>query len=181
MSDTNNIIFEDRFAVDVSCSSLIFKPQSGADTSQDVDKDGKKFDRVSRITATSLSLNMSLTLDIAVELYPLQAAEKFSLAIARSLVPEELSEAQNGDGESENGDGVKKIKRELWRGGDMGLAGDYDYVMHGKVYKFDDSAQGENQTTAYLSFGGLLMALRGSYRHLAGVVVGENVYLLMRK
>lgn len=36
-------------------------------------------------------------------------------------------------------------------------------------------------STAYFSFGGLLMALRGSYRHLAGVVVGENVYLLMRK
>lgn len=35
--------------------------------------------------------------------------------------------------------------------------------------------------TAYFSFGGLLMALKGSFRHLANVVVGENVYLLMRK
>ena len=35
--------------------------------------------------------------------------------------------------------------------------------------------------TTYFSFVGLLMALRGSYRHLASVVVGENVYLLMRK
>lgn len=34
---------------------------------------------------------------------------------------------------------------------------------------------------AYFSFGGLLMALKGSFRHLANVVVGENVYLLMRK
>jgi hypothetical protein len=34
--------------------------------------------------------------------------------------------------------------------------------------------------TAYLSFGGLLMALRGSYRHLQELVIGENVYLLIK-
>ena len=35
--------------------------------------------------------------------------------------------------------------------------------------------------TAYFSYGGLLMALRGSYRHLSKLVVGENIYLLIRK
>ncbi|KAK8853215.1 hypothetical protein IAR55_003917 [Kwoniella newhampshirensis] len=163
MAETSNIIFEDRFTVET------------------VDKDGKKFDRVSRITAPSHNLNMALTLDIANELYPLAVREQFTLAIARSLIPEEL---ENGDADGADGDGeggVKKIKRELWRSDDQGLAKDYDYVMYGKIYKFDDSAQGDNQTTAYFSFGGLLMALRGSYRHLASVVVGENVYLLMRK
>ncbi|WVR07683.1 hypothetical protein IAU60_004725 [Kwoniella sp. DSM 27419] len=161
MADSN-LIFEDRFTVET------------------VDKDGKKFDRVSRITAPSHNLNMSLTLDIANELYPLSVGDVFTLAIARTLVPEELE--TNGDEEgSENGEAQKKIKRELWRSDNQGLANDYDYVMHGKIYKFDDSAQGDNQTTAYFSFGGLLMALRGSYRHLASVVVGENVYLLMRK
>jgi hypothetical protein len=57
----------------------------------------------------------------------------------------------------------------MWRGGDQGLAEEYDYVMHGKVgrrtvvvaarlesdgfsrdpcqiYKFDDSARGADQT-----------------------------------
>ncbi|WRT70229.1 uncharacterized protein IL334_007224 [Kwoniella shivajii] len=162
MADGTNIIFEDRFTVET------------------VDKDGKKFDRVSRITAPSHNLQMALTLDLANELYPLQVGEVFTLAIARSLVPEELEVNVDGEG-SENGEGTKKIKRELWRSENMGLGEDYDYVMYGKVYKFDDSAQGDNQTTAYFSFGGLLMALRGSYRHLASVVVGENVYLLMRK
>lgn len=33
----------------------------------------------------------------------------------------------------------------------------------------------------YISFGGLLMALRGQTRHLAELVVGENVYCLIRK
>lgn len=35
--------------------------------------------------------------------------------------------------------------------------------------------------TAYASFGGLLMALSGSYRHISGVSVGEYVYLLIRR
>lgn len=35
--------------------------------------------------------------------------------------------------------------------------------------------------TAYASFGGLLMALSGSYRHISGVTVGEYVYLLIRR
>jgi DNA-directed RNA polymerase I, II, and III subunit RPABC3 len=73
---------------------------------------------------------MHLTLDIASELYPLQSGETFTLAIARSLVPEE-SDADAGD-EVVDG-GSKKIKRELWRSGEQGLAGDYEYVMYGKV------------------------------------------------
>ncbi|WVW86155.1 hypothetical protein I302_108196 [Kwoniella bestiolae CBS 10118] len=163
MAESSNIIFEDRFTVET------------------VDKDGKKFDRVSRITAPSHNLQMSLTLDLANELYPLDVGEVFTLAIARTLVPDELNTAEDEDEEGNDGQSTRKIKRELWRSENMGLGEDYDYVMYGKIYKFDDSAQGDNQTTAYFSFGGLLMALRGSYRHLAGVVVGENVYLLMRK
>jgi DNA-directed RNA polymerase I, II, and III subunit RPABC3 len=120
---------------------------------------------------------MELTLDIASELYPLAEGDVFSLLVARSLKPDDADEDMDtaADGET------RKIKRDAWRAEDQGLANDYDYVMHGKVYKFDDSAQGDNMTTAYISYGGLLMALRGSYRHLANVVVGENVFLLMRK
>lgn len=141
-----------------------------------MDQDGKKFDRVSRIVATSREMNMHLTLDIASELYPLAAGDVFSLAIVRNLKPEEADIDDEQDA-----DAPKKIKRELWRADDQGLANDYDYVCYGKVYKFDDSLKGENMTTAYFSWGGMLMALRGSYRHLANVIVGENVYLLMRK
>lgn len=35
--------------------------------------------------------------------------------------------------------------------------------------------------TAYASFGGLLMALTGAYRHVSNITVGDNVYLLARK
>jgi DNA-directed RNA polymerase I, II, and III subunit RPABC3 len=44
---------------------------------------------------------------------------------------------------------------------------------------------GESKTkqnrTAYASYGGLLMALSGSYRHISNVTVGEYVYLLIRR
>lgn len=50
---------------------------------------------------------------------------------------------------------------------------------YGKVYKFDEGAQ--DTVTAYASFGGLLMALTGSYRHVANLTIGQNIYLLMRR
>lgn len=36
-------------------------------------------------------------------------------------------------------------------------------------------------STAYASFGGLLMALTGAYRHVSSITVGDNVYLLARQ
>lgn len=50
-----------------------------------------------------------------------------------------------------------------------------------QCYKYEDVPGPEKDATVYISFGGLLMALRGSTRHLAEIVVGENVYCLIRK
>lgn len=74
---------------------------------------------------------MHLTLDIANELYPLSAQDVFSLAIARNLIPEESANAE-ADDIDEIGGG-KRVKKELWRSEDQGLAADYEYVMYGKV------------------------------------------------
>jgi len=68
-------------------------------------------------------------LDIAPELYALAPEETFTLALAKSLVQEEL----DVNGEEEDEDAPKKVKRELWRSEDQGLAADYEYVMYGKV------------------------------------------------
>ena len=35
--------------------------------------------------------------------------------------------------------------------------------------------------TVYASFGGLLMSLTGSFRHLTSVVLGDPIYILLRK
>lgn len=88
---------------------------------------------VSRIEAHSHNLSTHLTLDIANELYPLASHETFTLAIARSLVPEELEAAQADGEDGDGGEGSRRVKRELWRSEDQGLAADYEYVMYGKV------------------------------------------------
>lgn len=103
---------------------------------------------------------MHITLDIHNELYPLAANDSIFLTLARSLVADSEADADvemDADGEK-----VQKVTREMWRGGDQGLAEQFDYVLYGKVsrnlrlivlyslgqvYKFDDSNKGENQTS----------------------------------
>jgi len=73
-------------------------------------------------------------------------------------------------------------ERDVWRPdgkGRRGLEDDYDYVMYGKIYKFDGGTS--EFVTVYCSFGGLLMSLHGSFRHLTSIVLGDPVYLLLRK
>jgi len=136
-----------------------------------IDKEGKKFDRVSRLYAHSKNYDMDLTLDYNVELFPLQKEQNFALALASSL-------ARGGS----SGGNAAEDERDVWRPdgkGSRGLEDDYDYVMYGKIYKFDGGV-GEI-VTAYISFGGLLMSLTGSFRHMTSIVLGDPVYLLMRK
>lgn len=76
---------------------------------------------------------MDLTMDFNSEIYPLKIAEKFSFVLASSL----SNEASSNTG------GVEK--RESWRErqpGERDLSDEYEYVMYGKVYKFEDSNKG---------------------------------------
>eukprot|EP00833_Pecoramyces_ruminatium_P017296 jgi/Orpsp1_1/1191328/evm.model.d7180000084991.1 len=86
------------------------------------DKGGKKFDRVSRIQGRSENYEMDLTLDVNTEIYPIEIGDKYALMLASSL---------SLDGTDKN---------EIWRDQlKNSLADDYDYVMYGKVFKYDDS------------------------------------------
>ncbi|MCO5613852.1 hypothetical protein L7F22_068130 [Adiantum nelumboides] len=139
--------------------SILFDSQF---TVKAIDPDGKKFDRVSRIVAHSSSLSMDMSLDIATDIYPVSASQNLTVVIASTL-----------------GRGEATEDSEAWRiDKPSGLADEYDYVMYGKVYRYDDSAS--DIVTVYASFGGLLLALTGSYRHLSNLAVGSNVYLLIR-
>ncbi|KLO14481.1 RNA polymerase I [Schizopora paradoxa] len=162
MSRASNFVFDDMFTVDA------------------IDKDGKKFDRVSRLFAHSLNNDMQLTLDYNIELYPLKVDEDFSLVLASSLARGGTEATANGT--AEGGDEEKKDTHQ-WRPdgkGRRGIEEDYEYVMFGKVYRFADEKTKE-VVTAYISFGGLLMSLTGSYRHMTNIVLGEQVYLLLRR
>ncbi|KAJ3204720.1 hypothetical protein HDU67_009347 [Dinochytrium kinnereticum] len=133
----------------------------------DVDKAGKKFDRVSRLNATSEASDMNLILDINSEIYPLKVADKFTLVLATSLMAD-------GSGMDEG--------REPWRdfGSKRTLADEYDYVMFGKVYKFDENV-GKDEAAFYASFGGLLLCMSGDPSQIAKIQLGQELYLLMRK
>ncbi|KAG2146683.1 RNA polymerase I [Suillus clintonianus] len=155
-STSSSIVFDDIFTTDA------------------IDKDGKKFDRVSRLYARSKNYDMDLTLDYNIELFPLVNGDSFAMALASSLSRDGSAPTDGEDGEDKD--------RDVWRPdgkGRRGLEEDYDYVMYGKVYKFDTGSS--DIVTAYASFGGLLLSITGSYRHLTNVVLGDPVYVLLRK
>jgi len=162
-ANASNIVFDDIFTI------------------SDIDKEGKKFDRVSRLYAHSKNYDMDLTLDYNIELYPLKSDESFALALASSLAKGPAANT-NGAGAGAGNVGEEDKDEPVWRPdgkGRGGLEEDYDYVMYGKVYRFD---QGNAEiVTAYASFGGLLMSLTGSFRHMTSIVLGDPVYILLRK
>ena len=86
----------------------------------------QKYDRVSRLTCNSTDTSTTFTLDVNSELYPCAVGESLSLALASTL---------SLDG--------KEDTRNSWRevsNGEQTLANDYDYVCHGKVYRFEEGA-----------------------------------------
>jgi hypothetical protein len=139
---------------------------------------------------------MDLTLDYNTELFPLQVGQNVVLALASSLSRDPAG-SQEATGEEDR-------DRDVWRPdgkGRQGFEDEYDYVMYGRVYRFDPGT-GEvvyvslahclsrlthwhifraRFRTAYASFGGLLMSLTGSFRHMSNIVLGDPVFLLMRK
>ncbi|KAL1952051.1 hypothetical protein VTO73DRAFT_1200 [Trametes versicolor] len=154
-SNTSNIVFDDIFTINA------------------IDKEGKKFDRVSRLYAHSKNYDMDLTLDYNIELFPLQSGQSFALALASSL-----SRAPQGPAGADDED----KDRDVWRPdakGRKGLDDDYEYVMYGKVYRFDGGSA--EIVTAYASFGGLLMSITGSFRHMTSIVLGDPVFILLRR
>ncbi|KAH8997628.1 hypothetical protein EDB92DRAFT_1440541 [Lactarius akahatsu] len=153
---TSNIVFDDIFVI------------------KKINPDGKKFDRVSRLHAVSKNYSMDLTLDYNSEIFPLNNGQDVALALASSLA--------RGPAGSQEGAEEEDRDRDVWRPdakGRRGLEDDYGYVMYGRVYRFDPGT-GE-VVTAYASFGGMLMSLTGSFRHMTNIVLGDPVFLLMRK
>lgn len=129
--------------------------------------DAARYNKVSRVVASSTtSSDIKITLDVNTDLFPLSANDSVTFTLASSL-------SLDGDAES--------TAQASWRppkAGEKSLADDYDYVMYGTVYKFEEGA--EDKISVYVSFGGLLLCLEGGYRNLSSLKQ-ENVYLLMRR
>ena len=88
-----------------------------------VNPDGKKFDRVTRIVCRGENYDMALTLDYNSQIYRLPLSCKFLLVLARTL----------------NLDGSLDVN-EYSQDGLPSLMDNYEYVMHGKVFKVTQPA-----------------------------------------
>ncbi|CAF9903890.1 MAG: hypothetical protein GOMPHAMPRED_000599 [Gomphillus americanus] len=129
--------------------------------------DAKKYDRAARITAeNSVSGgDYKIELDINNELFQVLVGDTLVIALASTL----------------SLDGQKDDSR-LWRDisrGQTSLADMYEYVCHGKVYRFEESENFEN-LKVFVSFGGLLLYMEGPYKRLTPLRI-DYVYLLARK
>jgi len=131
---------------------------------KDIDKDGKKFEKVSRINGVSENYEMELILDVNVDIYPIEINSKLSFALASTL-----------DLEGAPDDGVFNQTNK------PSLMDKYEYVMYGKVFKFQEEHSTLPKVAMYVSFGGLLMMLKGDPRNLQGIESDSRIFLLMRK
>ncbi|CAB4061804.1 RPB8 [Lepeophtheirus salmonis] len=135
---------------------------------KDIDPEGKKFDRVSRLHCESESFKMDLILDINSWIYPIELGDKFRLVLANTL---------REDGFPDSGE---------WNPTESGpsRADSFEHVMYGKIYRIEGdeiSSETSGRLAAYVSFGGLLMRLQGDANNLHGFEVDHYVYLLMKK
>ncbi|EDO16334.1 hypothetical protein Kpol_1059p24 [Vanderwaltozyma polyspora DSM 70294] len=133
------------------------------------DVDPGRYNKVSRIEASSTTQEQcKLTLDINTDLFPVSVQDQITVAVVTSL-------SVDGNGENDNSAGRS------WRPpqpNERSLADDYDYVMYGTAYKFEEVSK--DLIAIYYSFGGLLMRLEGNYRNLNNLKQ-ENAYLLIRR
>eukprot|EP00761_Pharyngomonas_kirbyi_P009365 gb/GECH01009381.1/.p1 GENE.gb/GECH01009381.1/~~gb/GECH01009381.1/.p1 ORF type:complete len:147 (+),score=27.39 gb/GECH01009381.1/:1-441(+) len=131
------------------------------------DPDGKKFDKVSRIIATSQHQELDMVLDVNTDIYPVYIGDRLTVALAATL---ELG------GKMDSG----RYDPLLGTAEKPSLMDKYDYVMHGKVFR--TKAQSSTKTDVYISFGGLLMKLSGEPRVLYDVAYTDSgLYLLIRQ
>ncbi|KAI3895276.1 hypothetical protein C5167_024293 [Papaver somniferum] len=134
-------------------------------TVNNMDPDGKKFDKVSRIEARSEQFDMFMHLDVNTEVYPLRTGDKFTMVLASTL---------SLDGTPDTG--------YFTQGGRKSLADKFEYVMHGKLYRIGEEGSGINvKAEIYASFGGLLMLLKGDPSNAANFELDQRLFLLMRK
>ncbi|KAL6503335.1 DNA-directed RNA polymerases II and V subunit 8A [Orobanche gracilis] len=128
---------------------------------EQLDPDGKKFDKTSRILASSEQFEMLMLLDVNTEIYPMHVGEKFMMVLASTL---------NLDGTPDTGYYTPGNKKSL--------ADEFDYVMHGKLYKISKE---QAKVSMVVSFGGLLMLLEGEASIAAKFELDQKLFILLRK
>ncbi len=95
-----------------------------SDTFTIFDINAQKYDRVARLSAHTEGGDTTLTLDINSELFPCNNGDRLQILLTSTL---------SLDGSKDDGKGWRDVGR-----GEASVADDYDYVCHGKVYRFEE-------------------------------------------
>ena len=136
----------------------------------DINKDGKVFEKVSRIHGSSDWFQFEL--DVNTDLYPMQKGQKYSLVLASSLTPDGAEEFD--------------LFRNQSAGSAPSLLDQFDYVMHGKIFEdklseeSDAEGRAQQMLTVFVSFGGLLMSIKGKNKDLKDLEMDSRIYLLLK-
>lgn len=96
--------------------------------------DQSKYDRVARISATSTDNQTIMTLDINIELFHCAVSDNLHVVLATSLAY---------DGSKDGEKGWRDVTKRRATGDEATLADMFDYVCHGKIYKFEDADDGQ--------------------------------------
>lgn len=131
-----------------------------------INREGKKYQRVSRIECASLNSDTHVIVDINSDVYPITPNERITIGLARTLNPAGEEERDTYDHTIYHRDTIMSA---------------YDYVMHGKVYKCNTDDKAADIVEVLISFGGLLMKLTGKQAYLRDVHFNRNYYLLIKK
>lgn len=142
-----NILFEDNLVI------------------QSIDKDGKYFDKVSRIEGIAEDSQCEIQLDINCDIYPINKQSLYGIMLAESL---------NTDGST----GQNYFNYESYINKNT-LMEKFDYVMYGKFFRYTKNDDGRIMVLA--SFGGLLFSITGQPKVLQNLAMDQRVYLLLKK
>ncbi|KAK7352458.1 hypothetical protein VNO80_17880 [Phaseolus coccineus] len=123
---------------------------------ENLDPDGKKYDKVSRIVARSEKSDMYMLLDVNTEIYPIKEKERFFMALSPSLVLNT-------------------------KDGSVSIQDKFEYIMHGRLYNIEECSKPQFEVEVYASFGGLQLMLRGHASHCVKFAVDQKLFLLIRK
>ncbi|KAJ1423330.1 RNA polymerase, Rpb8 [Sesbania bispinosa] len=121
------------------------------------------FDDIFRVEKLNPDDKKLFEKDINSELYPLKVGQKFALLLVPTLNP---------DGTPDTG--------YYGQGNRQSLADNFEYVMYGKLYRISEDS-GREKAEITISFGGLLMLLKGDHSHCNKFELDQRLFLLMRK
>ena len=128
----------------------------------DIDREGKYFEKVSRIEANGEETDCKIFLDINTDIYAINKDVPYSLLLTKSL---------------DSNPNDNKFSFEIFTK-KSNLVDSYDYIMYGKIFKYTEE---NNGVSVFVSFGGLILGITGTPKVLKELRVDERIYLLLKK